>query len=81
MYPTSIPLMKQPILSQQITVDFQLSQKAWNQLSNQMNKMVKANTLLKKHYRVHIKIDKHAETESQKSFKCKENFNKTRKSD
>ena len=44
---TNSPTMS-PILTQQITADFQLSQEAWNQLSNQMNGMDKTNKLLKK---------------------------------
>ena len=47
-YPTTISPTKLSILTQQIMADFQLSPKAWNQLSNQMNEVVKTNKLLKK---------------------------------
>ena len=46
-YPTTISPTKPPILTQQITTDFQLSQEAWKQLSSQMNKMIKMNKLFK----------------------------------
>ena len=36
-YPTPISSTKLPVLAQQITADFQLSQEAWNKLSSQMN--------------------------------------------
>ena len=47
-YPTPISLARLSILAQHITADFQLSQEAWNKLSNQMNEMAKTNKLLKK---------------------------------
>ena len=46
---------KPPILTQQITADFQLSQKAWKQLSGQINEMVETKKLLKKQYREHTR--------------------------
>ena len=46
--PTAISSNKLLILTQEITADFQLSQEAWNQLSNRMNEMVETNKLLKK---------------------------------
>ena len=73
-YPTTISPPKPSILTQQITADFQLSQEAWNQLSKQINEIVDTNKLLKMQYSVHIKTDKHAETESQNLYKHKENF-------
>ena len=36
-YPIPIIQTRLPILTQKITVDFQLSQEAWNKLSSQMN--------------------------------------------
>ena len=42
-YPTPIFLTRLPILTQQIMADFQLSQEAWNKLSNQMNKVATTN--------------------------------------
>ena len=36
-YPKPISLTRPPILTQQIMVDFHLSQEAWKKLSNQMN--------------------------------------------
>ena len=39
-YATTMSHTKPPILTQQITADFQLSQEAWEQLSRQMSKMV-----------------------------------------
>ena len=33
-YPTHISPVRPPILTQQITTDFQLSQEAWNKLSS-----------------------------------------------
>ena len=36
-YPTTISPTRPPILTQQITTDFQLSQEAWNHLNKQMN--------------------------------------------
>ena len=50
-YPITFSHTKSPILTQQITVHFQLSQQAWKQLSNQMNKMVETNKLLKRQSR------------------------------
>ena len=47
-YPTTISVTKPPILTQQFTTYFQLSQEAWKQLNNQMNEKVKTNKLLKK---------------------------------
>ena len=47
-YPTKISQTKPPILTHQITTDFQLSQKACNQLSSQMTEMTETNKLLKK---------------------------------
>ena len=46
-YPTPITLVRPPLLTQQITADFQLSQEAWNKLSSQMTEIVEANKLLK----------------------------------
>ena len=43
-----IPPTKTPILTQQITTDFQLCQETWNQLTSQMNAMAKTNKLLRK---------------------------------
>ena len=37
-----------PVLTQQITADFQLSQEAWKQLNSQINEMVETNKLFKK---------------------------------
>ena len=47
-YPTKVLPTWPPMLTQQITADFQLSQEAWNQLSSQMNEMAEINKLLKK---------------------------------
>ena len=47
-YPTTISPARPPILTQQITTDFQLSQEAWNELSSQMDEMAKTKKLLKK---------------------------------
>ena len=47
-YSTTISPARPPILSQQITTDFQLSQEAWYHLSNQMNEMSETNRLIKK---------------------------------
>ena len=35
-----------PVLTQQITADFQVPQEVWNKLSSQINKMAKTNKLL-----------------------------------
>ena len=40
-YPTLMSPARLPVLTQQITVNFQLSQEAWNKLSSQMSKMAK----------------------------------------
>ena len=42
-YPTTILPTKLPILTEQITADFQFSQETWKQLSSQMNEMVETN--------------------------------------
>ena len=42
-YPTTISPTRLPTLTQQIMVDFQLSQEAWNKLSSQMNEMAETN--------------------------------------
>ena len=47
-HPTQISPTRSPVLTQQITADFQKSQDAWNKLSNHMNEMTKINELLKK---------------------------------
>ena len=47
-YPTPMSPARLPGLTQQITVDFQLSQQAWNKLSNQMTKMAETNKSLKR---------------------------------
>ena len=46
-YPSTILPTKPPILTQQITADFQLSKEAWKQVSSQMNEMVETNKFLK----------------------------------
>ena len=47
-YPTSISPAKLPVLTQQITAGFQLSQEAWNKISSQMSEMAETNKLLKR---------------------------------
>ena len=47
-YPTPISAVRPPVLTQQITADFQLSQEAWNKLSSQMTEMAETNKILKK---------------------------------
>ena len=47
-HPTPMFPVRLPVLTQQITVDFQLSQEAWNKLGRQMSEMAKTNKLLKR---------------------------------
>ena len=47
-YPTTILSTRPPILTQQITAHFQLSQEAWNHLSNLIDKTVNTNRLIMK---------------------------------
>ena len=47
-YPSSISPVRPPVLTQQITTDFQLSQEVWNKFSSQMTEMAETNKLLKK---------------------------------
>ena len=46
--PCAISPTRVPILTQQITAYFQLSQEAWDKLSSQMNEMAEINELLRK---------------------------------
>ena len=46
-YPTLMSPARLAVLTQQITVDFQLSQEAWNKLSSKMTEMAKTNKLFK----------------------------------
>ena len=48
MYPIPMSPARLPVLTQQIIVDFQVSQKAWNRLSSQMSEMSQTNKLLKR---------------------------------
>ena len=47
-YPTPLSLVRPPVLTEQITTDFQPLQEAWNKLSSQMTEMAETNKLLKK---------------------------------
>ena len=50
-YPTTISATKPPILTKQISADFQILQEAWKQVSSQMNKMIETNKFLKRQSR------------------------------
>ena len=54
-YSTPISQARPPVLTQQITADFQLSQEAWNKLSSQMTEMAETNKLLKKAIKIPTK--------------------------
>ena len=60
--PTPISPTRLPILPQQITADFQLSQEAWNKLSSEMNEMAKTNKLSKKAVKSTYKTNKFTNT-------------------
>ena len=47
-YPTPMSPVRPPVLTQQITADFQLLQEALNKLSSQMTEMAEPNKLLKR---------------------------------
>ena len=47
-YSASMFPVRPPVLTQQITADFQLLQEAWNKLSSQMSEMTETNKLLKR---------------------------------
>ena len=42
-YPTPMSPVRLSVLAQQITADFQLSQKAWNKLRSKMSEMAETN--------------------------------------
>ena len=47
-YPTPTSPVRLPVLTQQITAEFQLSQEAWNKLRRQMTEMAETSTILKR---------------------------------
>ena len=47
-YPTPMSPTRLPVLTQQITADFQLSTEVWNKLIIQMSEMAETNKLLKR---------------------------------
>ena len=50
-YPSHMSPARPPVLTQQITADFQLLQEAWNKLSSQMSGMAETNKLLKRAFK------------------------------
>ena len=57
-YPIPMFPVRLPVLTQEIIVNFQLSQEAWNKLSSQMSKMAKTNILLKRAVKTTYKYNK-----------------------
>ena len=47
-YPTPMSPARAPVLTKQITADFQVSQEVWNKLRSQMTEMAETNKLVKR---------------------------------